>query len=200
MSIKSKTLLLILISLIFSSALSFTLISSNYQNKISSNNCCNPNVTTFGGTLIDRGVGVGVDSQENIIITGYSESFGGYNVYVVKFDSYLNHLWNASWPINKFDSPCDLVIDSGDNIYVAGTIWEEITPGNFSKNVFILKFDSDGNILWDRTWQTSTHEEAYCVALDAIEDVYVAGSTTASSGTIFILKYSSAGVYQWNVS
>ncbi|HUT81426.1 MAG TPA: DUF4332 domain-containing protein [Candidatus Bathyarchaeia archaeon] len=190
-------LLSFLVSVNYSLALQENISSSN----LSANGLCISTTTvTWGGNGTDWGEAVAVDSHENIIIVGYSESISGNQVSVVKFDSYLNYLWNATWKINELDESRDLVIDSDDNIIVIGYEWQGPTIDNQTKNVFILKFSSAGNLLWNQTWQTLSYEDPYSIALDLNNDIYISGSTTGSLGSIFLLKYSSNGIFQWNNS
>lgn len=156
--------------------------------------------TTWGGLQLDRAVAVDLDSEGNILLCGYSGSFNGSRVFLVKYNSYLTPLWNTSWKINQFDSPSEMLIDNNDNIFITGTLWENPTnsSSDYVKNVFLVKFNSTGGLLWNTTWTTMTDEHANSLALDQTGNVYISGSTTHPDGSLFILKYSPDGIYQWN--
>ncbi|NHJ48541.1 MAG: hypothetical protein FK733_12220, partial [Asgard group archaeon] len=148
---------------------------------------------TWGDSLLDWGAAVGIDSDENVVIVGYSETEVGYNLTVVKYDSYFNYLWNTTWEIDKLDKPQDLVIDGSDNIIITGSIWQGPT-----KNVFILKYDADGILLWNETWVTNTFDEPYGIDVNSGDEIYITGTTTSTTGTVFILKYDADGILLWN--
>ncbi|MBD3192781.1 MAG: DUF4332 domain-containing protein [Candidatus Heimdallarchaeota archaeon] len=196
-----KILLISILAILCSStiiAVSFPSNNQQYKTTNIGNNFLT--YTTWGGLQLDRAVGVDLDSDGNIILCGYSNSFNGSQVFLVKYNTYLTALWNTSWKINKFDRASEMIIDDDDNIFVTGTLWENstITPSDYVKNVFLLKFDSAGDLLWNRTWTTITDENANSLALDQTGNVYITGRTTHPNGSLFILKYSPDGIYQWN--
>src|SRR3990172_11564959 len=78
------------------------------------------------------------------------------------------------------------------------------TGAGFS-DIFLAKYDGNGNLLWARQTGTAGEESGNSVALDADGNAYVAGSTTgsftgyANSGLfdIVIVKYDPAGNQLW---
>ncbi|MHA1556815.1 MAG: hypothetical protein ACTSPM_07760, partial [Candidatus Heimdallarchaeota archaeon] len=196
-----------LISIIF--VLGFIIGGVNYVTAANNNETGNTIIpdnfigstsVTWGGSLWDQGVAVEIDSEENVIMVGYSETTTGYNLTIVKYDSYFNYLWNVTSEIGELDEPHDVVIDNSDNIYIACSIWEGPTLDNQTTNVYILKYDSSGNHLWNQTWETLTHEIPLAMTLDGSSNLYVTGSSTGTLGTTFILKYDVDGVFLWNNS
>ena len=79
-----------------------------------------------------------------------------------------------------------VAIDSSGNSYVtgwfSGTV--DFDPGagvdshtsNGFYDVFLSKFDQNGNFIWARTWGGPGDDYAYSVAADYVGNVYVAGS------------------------
>ncbi|WP_253992264.1 SBBP repeat-containing protein [Myxococcus qinghaiensis] len=82
-----------------------------------------------------------------------------------------------------------------------------VMPGNVGlggQDGFLAKYDSAGTQLWIRQFGTAQAEVVRGVAADANNDAYVVGSTTGALGSpnagltdLFIVKYNSAGVLQW---
>ncbi len=90
--------------------------------------------TYFGGTGEDRGIRLEIDSEDNIIIAGATNSpnfplkgefdqdsiKGEADMYVAKFDQDGNLLWSRLFGGTYLDQSFGLAIDDDDNIYVAG--------------------------------------------------------------------------------
>ena len=132
---------------------------------------------TFPGTGIwDEGHGLAVDVSGNVYVTGFfsgsidfgsgSQSFictsnGGSDIFVSKYDSYGNFLGAFSWGGPNDDKGFDIVVDSYNNIYVTGFfkgtadfkpgIGKDIRISNGGSDIFISKFDYNGNYVWTKT-------------------------------------------------
>ena len=89
------------------------------------------------------------------------------------------------------DEARDVAVAPDGSVYVTGS-----TPGT-AGDVFLLKFDASGSLVWQRTWGGGGTEsgEGVAVAPDG-SAVYVAGGTSsfgAGSGDIFIIKFDPNG-------
>ncbi len=59
-------------------------------------------------------------------------------------------------------------------------------------SVFLLKYNSSGNLLWDITWGGSTNDYGRGIALDSSGNVYLTGETSNSGAgyaNVFLVKY-----------
>ena len=74
----------------------------------------------------DRGFGITIDSNDCAIITGSinfsSPSPTGQDIFVAKYDSSGNQLWNNTWGGSGIEDGFDVVVDSDDNVYIVETI------------------------------------------------------------------------------
>ncbi|MFW9990147.1 MAG: SBBP repeat-containing protein [Candidatus Odinarchaeota archaeon] len=146
------------------------------------------------------GRGIGIDCSGNAFITDYIESFGPSNrdVLLLKYDSDGNLLWNYTWGGFDDDYGHDVVIDNSGNIYITGITHNSEKT---NKDTFILKYNSEGSLLWYKTWDIRNF--AYytlAIALDGLENVYIAGSFyghDTSHQDVFLLKYDSDGNMIW---
>ncbi len=80
------------------------------------------------------------------------------------------------------------------SVYVAG-----ITADGGGDAV-LLKFDPNGNLLWERAWGGTESDSAGAVATHSDGSVYVAGRTTSfgpSFSGLFVLKFDPAGSLVW---
>jgi len=67
-------------------------------------------------------------------------------------------------------------------------------------NWFLTKFDNAGNQLWNYSWGTNQGEWGGKVAVDSSDYIYYIGSTWGHGGpsaNVGLVKFSSAGVIQW---
>lgn len=122
-----------------------------------------------GGVSYDNATKIATDLQKNIYATGYFSS--GF----VNFGSYT--LFNT---------------DSG------------------TSDIFLVKYDSLGNVLWAKSAGGAGYDYAAAITTDPNGGVYVAGYfmspsisfdtftlTNSGTGTIYLVKYDTAGNVQW---
>jgi len=196
---------------------------------------------TWGGPDDDRGYGVAVDKWGNIYITGifrYTVDFdpgagedchtaiGIYGAYLSKFDPEGNFQWVRTWGgLTDTDSICTrgVTVDDSDVVYITGGFdgiidfdpgpGEELHQSSLDDDVFLSKFDMDGNFLWVRVWGGTGHDEAWGLAADNAGNVYVTGDfadtvdfdpgdgvdehTTYSISYIFLSSFDPDGAFLW---
>jgi len=119
----------------------------------------------------------------------------------------LKVVWGKQWGTEATELVTGIALDGQDNIYIAG-----VTKGNlFEQNqgkldIFIIKLDSEGNVLWGK--QLGSEEEEWCdMAVDGEGNVYL---VTVTEGNWFgknfgnfykdivLLKLSSSGEILWS--
>lgn len=66
------------------------------------------------------------------------------------------------------------------------------------KDVFLLKLNSEGQILWNTTWGGKESEWAHGIAAEG-GNIYVVGDIF-ETGDVFLLKYDSDGELVWNIT
>ena len=89
---------------------------------------------------------------------------------------------------NQDDCGYGIAVDSSGNVYVTGC--EEVIGEKH--NIWVRKYDSDGNELWTRTYSGTAHDDdGYGIAVDGSGNVYVTGSeaVTGESYNIWLRKY-----------
>lgn len=150
---------------------------------------------------------VSLDSNENVYTVGYSNIISNGCIILVKLDSSGNEIWQRYIDDVSYDWGTAVKVDSSDNIYVAGFTYSQ---GAGLYDMILVKFDSSGNELWQRTLGDSNYNQAFSIAVDSSDNVYVGGQTYYSDSKINIacfdpsgnlLKqknvYSGNGEYQW---
>ncbi|KKM75449.1 hypothetical protein LCGC14_1390130 [marine sediment metagenome] len=140
-----------------------------------------------------------LDSSNNIYILGYSFSGVFPNIdqdtFLFKFNSSGNLLWQTMWGGSDRDYGSDILIDSLDNIYIAG---DTNSYGAGSSDVFIIKYNSNGTKLWESIWGGTDSEDCSKIAFDSEENLYITGGTRIGSyKSIYLVKYNNSGSIKW---
>lgn len=153
------------------------------------------------GTTFRWGTDVTTDSENNLILIGRVgyPSWSDSMPIIIKCDTSGNQLWNATFvsdPINKFTSRCSIV-DSNDNIYVAGHFYK--SPDQ-SHDIFLLKCDAQGNIIWSRTWTKNGDEDCKGITLDSSNNIVLVGETSTESDEtkMYLMKCDQSGSLKWS--
>jgi hypothetical protein len=115
----------------------------------------------------------------------------------------------------------DIAVDNSGNIYItgyfAGSVTFETTTlvSAGSNDIFIVKYDNGGSVVWARRAGSTTIDYGHAIAVSDNGDVYVMGYFTgtanfntpsapgsneiisAGSDDVFLAKYDNAGTLQW---
>jgi len=180
-----------------------------------------------GGTTSDIGTAITADGSGNIIITGSfsgTAMFGNIaltsagplgDIFVAKSDNNGNFPWAVKAGGISVDSGYGITTDGSGNIIVvgafAGTATFENTnlTSSASDDIFIAKYDGNGNLLWVRSDGGTQLDRANSVVIDDQGNCLVTGyfSETASFGDstfvaggqydVFIAKYDMNGNFIW---
>ncbi|MBK7946935.1 MAG: SBBP repeat-containing protein [Flavobacteriales bacterium] len=187
-----------------------------------------------GGTPRDVGNAIAVDGNGNVYACGYfrSASFtfgslapltnaGQADAFIVKFDADGNALWARSEAGSNGgdgDFFTRIATDASDRIYAAGHYYgSSITIGgttltnvNDNDELFIAKYDSDGNPLWAQGAHGNGDDQIVGIATDQDGNLVATGwyqgfpitfgtNTLSNSGSkdIFIAKYAPDGALLW---
>jgi hypothetical protein len=130
---------------------------------------------------------IGVDSQGNVLATGYIQPASFYSDFgTLKYDPNGNLLWLRLYdgPIaNDEEIPRALAIGPGDSVYVTG--YEE-----GAVKVATVKYDANGAQLWAATFNNPNTllDSGNAIAVDASGNVTVSGQSP-----ILTLHYSDSG-------
>jgi hypothetical protein len=111
----------------------------------------------------------------------------------------INIQWEARYehPANFIDQAVDLELDAAGNTYVTGT---SFNGSNY--DWVTVKYDSDGNELWNMSYGGAGLDEAAALAMDSNGDIVVTGSrfVSGSDWDIAVVKYDgSTGAELWSV-
>lgn len=98
--------------------------------------------------------------------------------------------WTRRWT-NAIEWGTDIAIDSQDNIYVLGNTQKS----GGDRNICLLKYNKNGDLIWDIIWNEETDEYGATIAIDKAENVYIAGTKSYDA---LIIKCDPEGNKIWN--
>nr|MDO8112470.1 hypothetical protein [Candidatus Sigynarchaeota archaeon] len=159
---------------------------------------------TFGGSLPSNGRSVWTDGT-SIYTGGELDNGSNYlDVLLVKWDADGNQLWNSTWGGTGYDF-CNSVRGNGTtDIYTCGSTASFGAEG--SSDFLLVKWDTDGNQIWNRTWGYGGGDEAYSLWIDG-PSIYVCGTGYwgydyyyGTTTDIVLLKYRVNGGLSFNVT
>ncbi len=160
-------------------------------------------VRSYNGTANsdDEGLGICIDDNDNIYVTGYAQNTGrSKDAVILKYSKQGNLLWARSFSVTTnavVDKGVAIAVDNRDDIYVTG--YTTGTDGN--TDIFTMKIDRSGDILWTAIEDGSSNlnAEGTSIAIDKDRNVLVCGFITASGTNtdIAVIKYSRNGVQRW---
>ena len=159
-------------------------------------------VKKAGGINDDVSYGICADVQGNIYVTGVFFSptisfdsisvnnVGGGDVFLAKYDSGGNVLWVKSGGGTDNDIGTSLTSDAGSNVYFTG--YFKSTSFSFgadtlynlganSDDIFVIKLDSSGNMLWDISAGGNQDDWGLSINSDVSNNIYITGASYSSS-------------------
>ena len=154
----------------------------------------------FDGGSDDQAWGIDVDSQGNVIVTGYSvdKSVGRSNMFTIKYDNNGNELWNVSFDSGMDDFGFDVTVDSGDNVIVFGFSG---VSDNWNGSFVVVKYSRDGVEQWHRTYRNGVSSFAGGIATDSNDNIIITGcigDINQKNISGWTVKISSDGSEKWN--
>ncbi len=157
--------------------------------------------STFGGSDEDGAQSVFQTTEGSYIITGRTKSYGSgmYDLWLIKADSNGNHLWNKTFGSTGDDGGYS-VIETSDGGYVVTGRRISVSSGT-EWDVWLIKTDTRGDLIWDETYGADGSDGGYSVAQTDDGGYIIAGFTTSYGAgwhDFWLIKTDSLGNLQWH--
>lgn len=156
---------------------------------------------TFGGSKDDYGYSIQQTSDGGYIICGMTNSEGAGNddVYLIKTDLLGNKIWTNTYGGALIDRGFSVQQISDGGYIICGYTNSKSGAGG-GGDVYLIKTNANGGILWDRPFGESKSESGSSVKQTQDGGFIVCGSTTSygpSLSYVYLLKIDSRGLESW---
>jgi hypothetical protein len=188
----------------------------------------------FGGNFMDRAYDLAIGPDQNVVVTGIftgSVAFGtttlqsaqgSKDVFLLKLGQSGNVIWARKEGGNLSENSYGVTVDHQNNVILTGQFEgsTSIANQNFTSlidpftnlpsfDLFISKYDSNGNPLWVKVGLAEKEDRGLAVAVDAQDNIFLSGQysdTLQFAGTTinnnglnvgFVTKLSPSGQVQF---
>jgi len=186
------------------------------------------------GLHTDRGLGVACDASGNVYVTGQFTDTITFNsthktnlydaIFLVKYNSSGAEQWFTDAGGGNVNIANAIAVDNNSNIYLTGDFTGTLSffasptvtlSGAYTNRIFIAKYNSSGNLLWDVADASNNSLTSKDIAIDGSGNAYLIGNfecilngyadkygqgtfNSVGSWDIFAAEYNSSGVWQWS--
>ncbi|HTA27327.1 MAG TPA: T9SS type A sorting domain-containing protein [Bacteroidia bacterium] len=172
---------------------------------------------TFTSICGNFATSICTDKWDNIYLVGengFPFKFGSYSFvkgnFFVKFDSNGNVIWGKNLGFALY--PRKVMTDNSGNVYVTGDFQDTLIFGTYtlttsvnSTNSYLVKYDSDGNVLWAKQSQipsAMSGVEVYSATTDKFNNIYLTGpildTTVFGQDTLLTVLYGHTYVVRYD--
>lgn len=165
-----------------------------------------PWATYYGGSNLETGNGLTLDSLGNIVMTGYTGSnfaiatsgahqtifAGNYDAMVVKFNNNGARQWATYYGGSGDDGAYKIITDSNTNLIFSGytnsstaiaTSGAHQTTLGGGYDAIIVKLNGAGLRQWATYYGGSGYDDGYAIAIDSNRNLFLIGSTRTATTT-----------------
>jgi hypothetical protein len=156
----------------------------------------------MGSSVHEESKSVSTDSLGNVYVSGYTNgnlfgpNAGSQDAFLCKYDAAGNLLWSKQVGSPGSDQSWGVSVDGLGNVYFSGTTYDSLVgPNAGSGDMFLIKYDAAGNLLWSTQVGSPGEELATGVSADGLGAVYLSGwapgiGPTAGGFDSVLLKFS----------
>lgn len=150
----------------------------------------------FGGEDSDWGLSVCETSDRGLIITGITYDGTSQDIYLIKTNSNGNLIWEKKIGKTDLNEQGYCVSETSDGGYI---ITGSIASSEYnSKDVYLIKTDNNGNLLWEKTFGGEYVDIGYSICKTLEGDFIITGVTSNVNGSnLYLIKTNKDGNLLW---
>jgi hypothetical protein len=173
----------------------------------------------LGDSMPEDATDIAVDISGNVYVGGNFESDSltsdtfmvknmgpAYqDLFLAKYDNNGIMLWLKGGGGSNSESISSIATFS-NSVYVCGQFGSTVlSMGTFTLsnngfgNMFVAKYDADGNVMWAKKEGGSRYDQANCITTDAMGHIFVGGAYSSTAITLGGYSYGNAGNYDMSL-
>ena len=148
-----------------------------------------------GSDSVDQ---IHVDNQQNLYIFGNTINLNAETfLFWMKFNKKFDLIWTKQIGIPNLIKISAVITMGASNFIIAANYYN---PSNFKKNFWLLKIDTDGEIIWSNEEVQQNNININDMSSDNSGNIYLTGSVEKYSDTndFYFVKYDSNGALVWD--
>ncbi|MFA5794169.1 MAG: SBBP repeat-containing protein [Candidatus Brocadiia bacterium] len=135
-----------------------------------------------GTNAYDNAYNLALDASGNIYVIGNTNGEmeigkwqGGYDVFIVKYDSSCTRIWSKQIGSTKNDTAYSLAINNNDYIYIVGDTSDSFGDNAYigGTDYFLVKYDSSGAQIWVKQGGTMADDNAHDIVITSYNFIYI---------------------------
>lgn len=149
----------------------------------------------YGGTFTDTAYDIVETPEQDYIIIGSSDSEdvdisnnkGAYDFWVVKVSSSGDLIWEKSFGGSQIDEAWSIIAMRDGNYLITGEARsndQDITTNNGAADIFVLKIDTNGTIIWQKTIGGASFEASRGISKTSDGGYIISGNSRSQDGDI----------------
>ncbi len=155
---------------------------------------------TFGGSGDEEANSMCKTSDGGYLVAGYTNSFGSgsSDIFVLKLDDSGNIVWAKAYGGSDIDV-AKVIFETSDGKYIVAGNTTSFGEGSF--DFLVLKLDTDGTVLWSKTYGQSDYEDLSSMVKLSGDGYVMLGyqlSFSSNDGNIVVVKLDSDGDILWS--
>jgi hypothetical protein len=149
----------------------------------------------YGGPAYDEAVSVQMTQDGGFIVLGYTSSYsaGDLDVFLMKVESDGDTSWMKTYESPGEQNGYSVAVAPDGGYVVSG--WTEAGAGGMA-DILVMKTDSAGTLLWDKTYGGPLVEEGSCIKVVSGGGYVIAGQTDSfgpGSTNVYLLRMATCG-------
>jgi PKD repeat protein len=151
----------------------------------------------IGSTADEQGRCVTEDAQGNIIVSGFTKSYGNGDAFLTKFNKNGSIIWFKTYGGNSDDVVYGHIITKDNGYLLLGATKSYAT----NEEALVIKVDSSGAVQWSKTIAGSNGRTYFQRVIITLSGDYILGGSTSAYGAgledNYLVKISATGSIIW---